>query len=98
MRPAQHMTIREYLKAHGPRQTASQLVNKRVYQACGISMNDLPDRSELWDIVDELEEVLIDMLATMEHDHFSDLNEDEKRDISAILSQIDLDFIETLIY
>jgi len=52
------MKLREFLAINGPRATAEKLVNLRIQYVTGLSMSDLPDRNELWDIVDEIESEL----------------------------------------
>jgi hypothetical protein len=49
------MKIQEFLATNGARTTAEKLVNMRVQYVTGLSMSDLPDRNELWDIVEEIE-------------------------------------------
>ena len=49
------MKVQEFLKLNGARKTAEKLVNMRVQFVMGLSMEDLPDRNELWDIVEEIE-------------------------------------------
>jgi hypothetical protein len=49
------MKLQEFLAINGARVTAEKLVNIRVQHVTGLSMSDLPDRNELWDIVEEIE-------------------------------------------
>jgi hypothetical protein len=49
------MKLQEFLAINGARVTAEKLVNMRVQRVTGLSMSDLPDRNELWDIVEEIE-------------------------------------------
>lgn len=49
------MKLQEFLAINGARVTAEKLVNMRVQYVTGLSMSDLPDRNELWDIVEEIE-------------------------------------------
>jgi hypothetical protein len=52
------MKVQEFLAINGARVTAEKLVNMRIQFVMGLSMADLPDRSELWDIVEDIEEEL----------------------------------------
>ena len=49
------MKLQEFLAINGARVTAEKLVNMRIQYATGLSMSDLPDRNEFWDIVEEME-------------------------------------------
>jgi hypothetical protein len=49
------MKVQEFLKLNGARKTAEKLVNMRVQFVMGLSMEDLPDSTQLWDIVEEIE-------------------------------------------
>jgi hypothetical protein len=49
------MKVQEFLAINGARVTAEKLVNMRIQFVMGLSMADLPDRNELWDIVEEIE-------------------------------------------
>jgi predicted RNA-binding protein with EMAP domain len=52
------MKLQEFLAINGAKVTAEKLVNMRVQYVTGLSMSDLPDRTELWDIVEDIEEEL----------------------------------------
>lgn len=52
------MKVQEFLAINGARVTAEKLVNMRIQFVMGLSMADLPDRNELWDIVADIEEEL----------------------------------------
>jgi hypothetical protein len=52
------MKLHEFLAINGAKVTAEKLVNMRVQYVTGLSMSDLPDRTELWDIVEDIEEEL----------------------------------------
>ena len=52
------MKLQEFLAINGAKATAEKLVNMRVQYVTGLSMSDLPDRTELWDIVEQIEEEL----------------------------------------
>lgn len=52
------MKVQEFLKLNGTRKTAEKLVNMRVQFVMGLSMEDLPDSIQLWDIVESIEEEL----------------------------------------
>jgi hypothetical protein len=49
------MKLQEFLAINGARVTAEKLVNMRIQRVTGLSMSDLPDRNEFWDIVEEIE-------------------------------------------
>lgn len=52
------MKLQEFLQQNGARKTAEKLVEMRIFKVIGLSMQDLPDTAELWDIVDNIEEEL----------------------------------------
>jgi len=52
------MKLQEFLAINGTKVTAEKLVNMRIQYVTGLSMSDLPDRTELWDIVEDIEEEL----------------------------------------
>lgn len=68
----------------GSREVSRKLVNSRIYRIIGIDMMDLPDTSELCDVVDELEGLLDSKDYTIE-------------DISSVLNSIDFEFIENMV-
>jgi hypothetical protein len=49
------MKVQEFLAINGARVTAEKLVNMRIQFVMGLSMADLPDSTQLWDIVEEIE-------------------------------------------
>ena len=79
------MKLQEFLAINGAKATAEKLVNMRVQYVTGLSMSDLPDRTELWDIVEQIEE---------------ELNEDKEgvsyARIKETLQEITPEFIEEL--
>ena len=79
------MKLQEFLAINGAKATAEKLVNMRVQQVTGLSMSDLPDSNELWDIVELIEE---------------ELNEDKEgvsyARIKETLQEITPEFIEEL--
>jgi hypothetical protein len=79
------MKLQEFLATNGARATAEKLVNLRIQYVTGLSMSDLPDRNELWDIVEEIE---------------TELNEDNEsvnmERIKEALQDITPDFIEEI--
>jgi hypothetical protein len=77
------MKLQEFLNENGARQTAEKLVDSRIIRITGLSMHDLPDSSELWDIVDEIEEELSE----------EDYNPNK---IKETLQDITLEFIEEI--
>jgi len=52
------MKLQEFLAINGTKVTAEKLVNMRIQYVTGLSMSDLPDRNELWDIIADIEEEL----------------------------------------
>ena len=79
------LTILEFIAKHGEEKTAFKLIDKRIESILGLSILDLPDTSEVADILEELADQL--------HD-----NPNDKESIKSILMQIDIDFIEQIIY
>jgi hypothetical protein len=74
------MKLQEFLNANGPRKTAIKLIEMRIFRIIGLSMQDLPDTMELWDLVDELECIL-------EYEF-------KMEDIKNLLNNITFEFIE----
>jgi hypothetical protein len=52
------MKLKEFLAINGAKATAEKLVNLRIQYVTGLSMADLPDSNEFWDIVEDIEEEL----------------------------------------
>jgi hypothetical protein len=52
------MKLKEFLAINGAKATAEKLVNLRIQYVTGLSMADLPDRNEFWDIIEDIEEIL----------------------------------------
>ena len=52
------MKLKEFLAINGTRATAEKLVNLRIQYVTGLSIADLPDRNEFWDIIEDIEEEL----------------------------------------
>jgi len=78
------MKVQEFLKLNGERKTAEKLVNMRVQFVMGLSMEDLPDSTQLWDIVESIEE---------------ELKEGEDTDynkVKDLLKEITFEFIEEI--
>jgi hypothetical protein len=78
------MKVQEFLKLNGERKTAEKLVNMRVQFVMGLSMSDLPDSTQLWDIVESVEE---------------ELKEGEDTDynkVKDLLKEITFEFIEEI--
>ncbi len=78
-------TLKEFIAKHGVEKTAFKLVDKRIESIFGLSIFDLPDTSEVADLVEELADVLQD-------------NPNDKESIKYILNQIDIEFIERIVY
>ena len=68
----------------GSREVSRKLVNSRIYRILGVDMMDLPDTSELCDVIDELEGLLDSKDYTIE-------------DIGSVLNTIDFEFIENMV-
>ena len=79
------LTLKEFIAKHGEEKTAFKLIDKRIESILGLSILDLPDTSEVADILEELADQL--------HDDPND-----KESITSILMQIDIEFIEQIIY
>ena len=79
------LTIFEYIQKYGARATARQLISQRFKRFAGLTLSDLPDTVELCAIVDSLEYQLKKDSA-------------DKEKIKEILSEINADFLESLIY
>jgi hypothetical protein len=79
------MKLQDYLNANGAQNTAIKLVDQRIIKVTGLSMHDLPDRTELWDIVEELQNIL-------ENDNF------DMQTIKDILIEINLEFINEIVF
>jgi hypothetical protein len=79
------MKVQEFLAINGARVTAEKLVNMRIQFVMGLSMADLPDSTQLWDIVEEIE---------------AELNEDNEGvdmgRIREVLQDITPEFIEEI--
>lgn len=79
------LTVKEYISKHGAEKTAFKLIDKRIENILGISLLDLPDTSEVAELVEELADILQD-------------NPNNKESIKSILNQIDIEFIERIVY
>lgn len=75
------LTLEEFIEKNGSRKTAMDLVGNRINKLVGMSLSDLPDSSELCEIVDELESIL------------NDYDESDMQSIKDLLKQIDMDFL-----
>jgi hypothetical protein len=79
------LTVKEYIAKHGEEKTALKLIDNRVESIFGLSIFDLPDTPELACLVWEIADIL--------HD-----NPNDKESIKYILNQIDIEFIERIVY
>ena len=77
------MKLKQFLAENGAKVTAEKLTNLRVQNVTGLSMADLPDRNELWDIVQEIENELMNENFDIEN-------------IKDILKEITPEFIEEI--
>ena len=77
--------LKQKVSELGSRKVSELLVNQKVMSVCMLSMDDLPDSSDLWDVVDEIESILDSEDYTLE-------------DIKGQLEVIDMDLIQDLIY
>ena len=77
------MKLQEFLQQNGARKTAEKLVDMRILKVIGFSMQNLPDKAELWDIVDSIEE---------------ELNEEDynPNKVKESLQEITFEFIESI--
>lgn len=73
------------INLHGSREVSNRLVNLRINRIVGLDMNDLPDTSELCDVVDELDELLQSKDYTLEN-------------IKNILDGINMEFIQDMVF
>ena len=79
------MKLSDYLEINGARKTAEKLVNMRLIKICGMDIDTLPDSTTLWDIVEELEEILQD-------------ENYKQEDIKNALKEITFELIEEIAY
>jgi len=79
------MKLADFLQINGARKTAEKLVNIRLLNVCGMDIDTLPDSSNLWDIVEELEKILQD-------------EKYKQGDIKNILKEITFELIEEIAY
>jgi hypothetical protein len=54
------MKLKDYLAINGTKKTAEKLADLRIQNVMGLSIADLPDSTQLWDIVEELESELME--------------------------------------
>ncbi len=73
------------INLHGSREISIRLINSRINKFVGLDMNDLPDTSELCDVIDELEELLDSKTYTIE-------------EIKNVLDNINMDFIQDMVF
>jgi hypothetical protein len=73
------------INLHGSREVSNRLVNSRINKIVGLDMNDLPDTSELCDVIDELDELLQSKDYTIE-------------DIKNVLDNINMEFIQDMVF
>ena len=84
MKDEQLEKLQNQVNEFGSREVSRKLVNSRIYRVIGIDMMDLPDTSELCDVVDELQELLDSKDYTIEN-------------IRSVLDTIDFEFIENMV-
>jgi DNA gyrase/topoisomerase IV subunit A len=77
------MKLQEFLNENGSRKTAEKLMEMRIFKITGLNIQDLPDRTEIWDIVDEIESLL-------EEQDF------DLKTIKSLLSEVTFEFIEEI--
>jgi hypothetical protein len=80
------MTIFEYSEKHGARKCAIELVNRKISAlSLGMlsSLSDLPDTSEVCDILDSLEDAI---------------KGGDMADVREVLSEVDDDFVGRMIW
>ena len=79
------LTVKEFILKHGAEKTAYKLINNRVERIFGLGLTHLPDTLQVADLIEELADILND-------------NPEDKEAIKNVLSGINIDFIESLIY
>jgi hypothetical protein len=77
--------LNSLVSLHGSRVMSNRLINSKINQIVGLDMNDLPDTSELCDVIDELDELLQSKDYTIE-------------DIRNVLNNINMDFIQEMVF
>ena len=73
------------INLHGSREVSIRLINSRINKFVGLDMNDLPDTSELCDVIDELQELLDSKSYSIE-------------EIKNVLDNINMSFIEEMVF
>jgi hypothetical protein len=73
------------INLHGSREVSIRLINSRLNKFVGLDMNDLPDTSELCDVIDELQEVLDSKTFSID-------------EIKDVLNNIDMEFIQDMVF
>jgi Rad3-related DNA helicase len=82
------MTIEQLeslVNLHGSREMSNRLINSRINKIVGLDMNDLPDTSELCDVIDELDELLQSKNYSIQ-------------EIKNVLDNIDMEFIQDMVF
>ncbi len=77
--------LNSLVNLHGSRVMSNRLINSKINQIVGLDMNDLPDTSELCDVIDELDELLQSKDYTIE-------------DIRNVLNSINIEFIQEMVF
>jgi hypothetical protein len=77
--------LNSLVNLHGSRVISNRLTNSKINQIVGLDMNDLPDTSELCDVIDELDELLQSKDYTIE-------------DIRNVLNSINIEFIQEMVF
>jgi hypothetical protein len=77
--------LESLVNLHGSRVMSNRLINSKINQIVGLDMNDLPDTSELCDVIDELDELLQSKDYTIE-------------DIRNVLNSINIEFIQEMVF
>jgi molybdopterin converting factor small subunit len=77
--------LNSLVNLHGSRVMSNRLINSKINQIVGLDMNDLPDTSELCDVIDELDELLQSKDYTIE-------------DIRNVLNNINIEFIQEMVF
>lgn len=86
------MTISEFYLKHGARKTARAVINARVKGMCGgLGLDDLPDTSEVANLIDSMEELI-------EANSKFLMRDEVKSQIKELLEEIDEGFLESLVY
>jgi len=75
------------IKKYGARKAARTIVNAQVFAVSGMGLDSLPDTAEICNMVDEIEGIIE-----------SEISSNVIDEVLEILSQIDTNFVEELVF